>query len=257
VHSDLGERCRGAKVNGRIAPLTQALHSGDVVEIITGKQPAPSRDWLSATGGYLKSARSKSKLRAYFRRIDDAAAAPAPAAPPTPVTPAPRAEPPARTVRGRKPTQGASRSPVEIDGVGDLPITLARCCAPVRPEPIRGYLTLGRGVTIHNAGCAGLARMVKQKPQRLLQVEWREGDAARIAARIEIEAFDRRGLLRDISDLIAEEHLSIEGVSSHTDPKDRIARFEVRLTVRDASELSKLQRRLARIPNVFKVRRAK
>jgi len=88
-------------------------------------------------------------------------------------------------------------------------------------------------------------------------VEWNEGDAARIAARIEIEAFDRRGLLRDISDLIAVEHLSIEGVSSHTDPKDRIARFEVRLTVRDASELSKLQRRLARIPNVFKVRRAK
>jgi GTP pyrophosphokinase len=257
VHSDLGERCRGAKVNGRIAPLTQALHSGDVVEIITGKQPAPSRDWLSATGGYLKSARSKSKLRAYFRRIDDAAAVPAPAAPPAPLTPAARAEPPARIARARKAIQGASRSPVEIDGVGDLPITLARCCAPVRPQPIRGYLTLGRGVTIHNADCAGLARMVKQKPQRLLQVEWREGDAARIAARIEIEAFDRRGLLRDISDLIAEEHLSIEGVSSHTDPKDRIARFEVRLTVRDASELSKLQRRLARIPNVFKVRRAK
>jgi GTP pyrophosphokinase len=257
VHSDLGERCRGAKVNGRIAPLTHALHSGDVVEIITGKQPAPSRDWLSATGGYLKSARSKSKLRAYFRRIDDAAAAPAPAAPPTPVTPAPRPEPPARAVRARKAIGGGSRSPVEIDGVGDLPITLARCCAPVSPQPIRGYLTLGRGVTIHLADCAGLARMVRQKPQRLLQVEWREGDSARIAARIEIEAFDRRGLLRDISDLIAEEHLSIEGVSSHTDPKDRIARFEVRLTVRDASELSKLQRRLARIPNVFKVRRAK
>ncbi len=260
VHSDLGERCRGAKVNGRIAPLTHALHSGDVVEIITGKQPAPSRDWLSATGGYLKSARSKSKLRAYFRRIDDATAAPAPAAPPKPITPAPRAEPPARPerpARARKAIQSGSRSPVEIDGVGDLPITLARCCAPVSPQPIRGYLTLDRGVTIHIADCAGLARMVKQKPQRLLQVEWREGDSARISARVEIEAFDRRGLLRDISDLIAAEHLSIEGVSSHTDPKDRIARFEVRLTVRDASELSKLQRRLARIPNVFKVRRAK
>ncbi|MEO6185262.1 MAG: HD domain-containing protein, partial [Steroidobacteraceae bacterium] len=185
VHSDLGERCRGAKVNGRIAPLTHALQSGDVVEIITGKQPAPSRDWLSATGGYLKSARSKSKLRAYFRRIDDATAAPAPAAPPKPVMPAPRAELPARPerpARARKAIQGGSRSPVEIDGVGDLPITLARCCAPVSPQPIRGYLTLGRGVTIHNADCAGLARMVKQKPQRLLQVEWREGDSARISA---------------------------------------------------------------------------
>jgi GTP pyrophosphokinase len=141
--------------------------------------------------------------------------------------------------------------------VGDLPITLARCCAPMRPQPIRGYLTLGRGVTIHRADCAGLARMVKQKPQRLLEVEWTEAESARIGATLAIEAFDRRGLLRDISDLIAEEHISIEGVSSHTDPRDRIARFEVRLTVRDASELAKLQRRLGRVPNVFKVRRAR
>ncbi len=254
VHSDLGERCRGAKVNGRIAPLTQPLASGDVVEIITGKQPAPSRDWLSASAGFLKSPRSKSKLRAYFRRLDEAAAT-------HPVqTPAPPAAPPAARVEEPRPARAtratsARRSPVEIDGVGDLPITLARCCAPVRPEPIRGYLTLGRGVTIHRADCTGLARMVKQKPQRLLEVEWTASDSARLPARVSIEAFDRRGLLRDISDLIAEEHLSIEGVSSHTDPNDRIARFEVRLTVRDAAELARLQRKLGKIPNVFQVKR--
>jgi len=118
-----------------------------------------------------------------------------------------------------------------------------------------GYLTLGRGVTIHRADCQGLLRMVKQKPQRLLQVDWSTSDAARVAARVSIEAFDRRGLLRDISDLIAEEHLSIEGVTSNTDPRDRIARFEVRLTVHDAGELARLQRKLARIPNVFAVKR--
>jgi GTP pyrophosphokinase len=256
VHSDLGERCKGAKINGRIAPLNHALHSGDVVEIITGKQAAPSRDWLNASSGYLKSSRSKSKLRAYFRRVDAAASvgsvAPAQSAAAPPEKPA---EPP-RATQPRK-VRASGRSPVQIDGVGDLPITLARCCAPVRPQPIRGYLTLGRGVTIHLADCAGLARMVRQKPQRLLQVEWADGDSARIGARIQIEAFDRRGLLRDISDLIAEEHVSIEGVSSHTDPEDRIARFEVRLTIRDAAELAKLQRRLARIPNVYKVRRAR
>jgi GTP pyrophosphokinase len=98
--------------------------------------------------------------------------------------------------------------------------------------------------------------MVKQKPQRLLEVDWSDAaNSARIAARLLIEAFDRRGLLRDISDTIAEEHLSIEGVSSNTDPNDRIARFEVRVSVREAGELSRLQRRLARIPNVYKVRR--
>jgi GTP pyrophosphokinase len=252
VHSDLGERCRGAKVNGRISPLNQPVASGDVVEIITGREAAPSRDWLATGSGYLASSRSKSKLRAYFRRIDEAQPAAAP--PPSPPAPAPRAEEPPRAVRKASPA-GSRKSPVQIDGVGDLPITLARCCAPVRPEPIRGYLTLGRGVTIHRADCPGLSRMVKQKPQRLLQVDWSSSEAALVAARVSIEAFDRRGLLRDISDLIAEEHLSIEGVSSNTDPGDRIARFEVRLSVHDAGELSRLQRKLARIPNVFAVKR--
>ena len=254
VHSDLGERCRGAKVNGRITPLNQPIASGDVVEIITGKEAAPSRDWLSAGSGYLASSRSKSKLRAYFRRIDEAAAR-TPSAPAAHESPAARQEEPPRVVRKQRPVGSAGKSPVEIEGVGDLPIMLARCCAPVRPEPIRGYLTLGRGVTIHRADCQGLARMVKQKPQRLLEVDWSASDAARVAARVSIEAFDRRGLLRDISDLIAEQHLSIEGVSSNTDPRDRIARFEVRLTVHDAGELARLQRKLARIPNVFAVKR--
>jgi GTP pyrophosphokinase len=266
VHSSLGERCRGAKVNGRIAPLNQILATGDVVEIITGKEPAPSRDWLSERSGYLASPRARAKLRAYFRRLDEAAES----AGRTGKAAAARAQvaasatdeasrPPPPSARPRKaitPGGKKKRSPVEIEGVGDLPITLARCCAPIRPQPIRGYLTLGRGVTIHQADCPGLARMAKQKPQKLLQVEWSDSaDSARIAARILIEAFDRRGLLRDISDLIAEEKVSIEGVSSDTDPRDRVARFEVRLTVKDAGELSRLQRRLARIPNVFRVRR--
>jgi GTP pyrophosphokinase len=256
LHSGLGERCRGAKVDGRIVPLNQPLRSGDVVEILTGKTPAPSRDWMSANSGYLASSRARAKLRAYFRRLDAASAA-SPAAVEDAAAPA-REPAPSPLKPSRRPGPMASgRSPVAIEGVGDLPITLARCCAPVRPQPIRGYLTLGRGVTIHRADCAALSRMLKQKPQRHLQVDWAESVDTRLPARVDIEAYDRRGLLRDISDAIAEEHISIEGVSSHTDPRDRIARFEVRLTVRDASELARLQRRLGRIPNVLKVRRAR
>ena len=283
VPGDLGERCRSAKVCGRIAPLNQRLDTGDVVEIITGKEPAPSRDWLAERSGYLASPRSRAKLRAYFRRLDEAAdpagragrngparspagkaatgKAPAiaragasgRAAGSSATTESPAPAPPG--TRSRK-AIGGKRSPVQIEGVGDLPITLARCCSPMRPQPIRGYLTLGRGVTIHQASCAGLTRMARQKPQRLLQVDWSDAaDSARISTRLLIEAFDRRGLLRDISDLIAAEHLSIEGVTSDTDPDDRIARFEVRFSVKDVSELARLQRRLGRIPNVFKVRR--
>ena len=145
---------------------------------------------------------------------------------------------------------------MDIEGVGDLPITLARCCGPVRPQPITGYLAQGRGVTIHRSGCQGLARMLKAKPERQLNVEWSSGKQDLLAVKLTIEAFDRRGLLRDISDLIAEEHLSIEGVSSDTDPADRVARFVVRLAVPDNDALQRLTQRLGRIPNVFKVRRA-
>ncbi|MDR2215222.1 MAG: HD domain-containing protein, partial [Nevskiaceae bacterium] len=136
LHSDLGERCRGAKVDGRIVPLNQPLRSGDVVEILTGKTPAPSRDWLSATAGYLASSRAKAKLRAYFRRLD-AEASPAPAPAPAPAaTPAAASAAVANAgerepLRRRAPraiTPSKGKSPVEIEGVGDLPITLARCC---------------------------------------------------------------------------------------------------------------------------------
>jgi GTP pyrophosphokinase len=255
VHSDLGQRCRGAKINGRIVTFDHQVANGDVVEILTGKNAAPSRDWLSPERGYLASPRSRAKLRAYFRRLDDAQGAGAAGATPGPAPapePAPVPPPPPKTRR----IIGSGRSPVDIEGVGDLPITLARCCGPVRPQPIAGYLTLGRGVTIHRAGCPGLARMLKAKPERELKVEWSTGQQDLLAVKIAIEAFDRRGLLRDISDLIAEERLSIEGVSSDTDPNDRIARFEVRLGVPDNAALTRLTKRLARIPNVFKVRRA-
>jgi GTP pyrophosphokinase len=161
---------------------------------------------------------------------------------------------PAHAPRTRK-LIGSGRSPVEIEGVGDLPITLASCCEPVRPQAIAGYLTLSRGVTIHRAGCAGFRRMSKAKPDRVLKVEWASGLADLQSVKVQIEAFDRRGLLRDISDLIAAEHLSIEGVSSDTDPADRIARFALRLGVHSMDELERLLRKLAAIPNVFKVRR--
>jgi len=258
VHSDLGQRCRGAKINGRIVPLDTRVANGDVVEIITGRNAAPSRDWL-AEPGYLVSSRSRAKLRAYFRRIDDlardatGAAAPAPAPAPAEAQP-PSLEPVVRP--RRRPARGTQRSPVDIEGVGDLPVILARCCAPVRPQPIGGYLTLARGVTIHRLECVSLARMLREHPDRQLKVDWSGGEEVRVPATISIGAYDRRGLLRDITDLIAEQRLSIEGVSSHTDPADRIARIDVRLAVQDADELARLLQRLRAIPNVFEARRA-
>jgi GTP pyrophosphokinase len=175
VHTGLGHRCRGAKVNGRIVPLTYALKNGEIVEVIVGKEPAPSRDWLAQDQGYLASARSRAKVRAWFRKLE-------------PVTPEARAESAAVPVLARAAPASAARAKsrartgIEIEGVGDLPMTLARCCGPARPQAIMGYVTLVRGVTIHRGDCASLARMRALKPERVLRVQWiaEENSAARV-----------------------------------------------------------------------------
>jgi GTP pyrophosphokinase len=300
VHTGLGHRCRGAKIRGRIVPLNQPLANGDVVEIITGKQPAPSRDWLSPELGYLVSPKSRAKVRAWFRRIDESRhvalgretlerelarvgggpeliatlvrelhadsaddlqrrigegdigatalnqaltrlRAPVVA----PLTPVHK-----RARRG-----SAARSPVDIEGVGDLPTTIARCCGPVPPEPIAGYVTLGRGVTIHRERCPNLLRMQSLNASRVLRVEWNLEADSLLPVRIRVEALDRRGLLRDVSDVMALERLSIDGVNSDTDPDDRIATIVMRTAVRDSEQLGRVLQRLSAVPNVLRALR--
>jgi GTP pyrophosphokinase len=176
VHTGLGHRCRGAKVNGRIVPLTYQLKNGEIVEIIVGKEPAPSRDWLARDQGYLASARSREKVRAWFRKLEPATADARAELVATPVLPRAAPSPVARS-------KGRTRSGIDIEGVGDLPMTLARCCGPSRPQAIMGYVTLVRGVTIHRGDCASLARMRALKPERVLRVEWAAEAQAEAAGR--------------------------------------------------------------------------
>jgi GTP pyrophosphokinase len=247
VHTQLGHGCRGAKVNGRIAPLNQPLANGEIVEIISGRSGGPSRDWLAPESGFLASSRSRAKVRAWFHR-QDAALKDAPA---SASAPQPNAPPPPRKAKSSRRT-----SAVDIEGVGDMPTTMARCCAPVPPEPIAGYLTLGRGVTVHLASCKSLQRMRALHPERALQVEWNLGSEALMPVQIRVEAFDRRGLLRDVSDVMAQERLSIEGVNSNTDPKDRVATILMRTAVRDSAQLRQVLKRLRSIANVLRAARA-
>jgi GTP pyrophosphokinase len=247
VHTQLGHGCRGAKVNGRIAPLNQPLANGEIVEIISGRSGGPSRDWLAPESGFLASSRSRAKVRAWFHQ-QDAALKDAPASAPAPQ---PNAPPPPRKAKSSRRT-----SAVDIEGVGDMPTTMARCCAPVPPEPIAGYLTLGRGVTVHLASCKSLKRMCALHPERALQVEWNLGSEALMPVQIRVEAFDRRGLLRDVSDVMAQERLSIEGVNSNTDPNDRVATILMRTAVRDSAQLRQVLKRLRSIANVLRAARA-
>jgi GTP pyrophosphokinase len=225
VHTSLGHRCRGAKVDGRIVPLTHRLSNGEVVEIIAGRDELPSRDWLHQDG-YLASARSRAKLRAWFRRRDAGENETAGKAiaereltrlgigpeglsalvqdlkardaqqmylwigegeigvnqlVQTALRRLPRSTtrqgsdpPPERALR-KPPAQPAGlrgTAAVVIEGVPNLPITVARCCDPASPGPIAAYVTAGRGVTVHDASCAALARMRRSHPQRVLAAKW-------------------------------------------------------------------------------------
>jgi GTP pyrophosphokinase len=298
VHTSLGHRCRGAKSNGRIVPLSHVLANGEVIEIITGKQEAPSRDWLAPEQGYLSSPRNRAKVRAWFRKQDvgDNRSAGQRLAERELARIGTRAEqllalaeelkardvehlyqllgegeitvtqlmqaatrlfePEPRAVRPPRRRAGRRRgSPVEIEGVGDLPITLARCCAPLRPQPITGYVTLGRGVTVHRSDCASLIRMAAQKAGRVLQVEWSGEDGETLWVDVAVSAYDRRGLLRDLSDVVAAEHLSIDAVNSRTDHDSGIAYFVLTVAIAELEQLARLLRRLAAVPNVTEVRR--
>jgi len=301
VHTELGHRCRGARVNGRMVTLDYKLSNGEAVEIITGKHPQPSRDWLIDQLGCLASPRSRAKVRAWFKRQDEGKnrqegrellerelgrlglqnAVPMAdllaeldlpdadalhlalgagdltvaqvsgaihrrlkAAAPVQSTAAPR------PARRRKPSAG-----LEIEGVGDLASTFARCCNPVAPEPIAGYITVGRGVTIHREGCPSLERMRRRQPERVLSVAWGSAGECGFEVDVEIHAYDRHGLVRDVGAVLTEEKISILRMTTTTHPATNTADIHVTISIRGLEELSHLLTRLKSVRNVVSARR--
>ncbi|HEX6572874.1 MAG TPA: bifunctional (p)ppGpp synthetase/guanosine-3',5'-bis(diphosphate) 3'-pyrophosphohydrolase, partial [Steroidobacteraceae bacterium] len=302
VHTNLGHRCRGARVNGRMVTLDYKLSNGDTVEIIPSKHAHPSRDWLLPQLGFLASPRNRAKVRAWFRKQDESQNREqgkqmlereldrlGVRAPPLPEILADLGLPNAdalhqglgegditlaqvagaihrrlheqepatpRAPKLLKPAAGADSPGMIIDGVGDLLSTIARCCRPVPPEEILGYITVGRGVSIHRATCANLVRLREENPQRVLAVDWgRPADERTFAVVVRVEAFDRRGLVRDISGVLADEHISIEAMHTVTNPVDNIATMDVTVKVHGLDELSRLLSRFSTLPNVVSARR--
>ncbi len=301
VHTDLGHRTRGAKVNGRMVPLDHRLRNSDTVEIIAGKMPQPSRDWLSPQSGFLASPRHRNKVRAWFRKLNETdnkaegramferemqrlglASVPIPdllaelklvstealheAMGLGDVTPAQVAGAVQRLLHERdgikeappRPRPEAEREPeTHVQGIGDLLSTYAGCCKPVPPEPIVGYITVGRGVSIHARACQNLARLSTMAPARVLAVTWGATSGGEFPVDVEIEAFDRRGLVRDVSAALADEKISIRGMNTLTDPRDSIARMRIGISITGLPQLSKVLARIAQLPNVIAARRRK
>jgi GTP pyrophosphokinase len=294
VHTELGHRCRGARVDGAMVPLNTPLSNGQRVEILAAKQGGPSRDWLNAQLGYLKSQGARTKVRQWFNRrnyetavgqgrallekelqrhgmtalnLDKVAAdagygklndfladlgrgkigpkqlgialqgkelsQPSPA--------------PEKTVVPRRPRANAKDS-VLIVGVDKLLTVPAKCCKPVPPDPIIGFVTRGRGVSVHRAACTNVKRL---DPKRRVSAEWGQAGGETFAVEIDVEAIDRTGLLRDISEVLSRERINVTATNSLSSKLAARMRFTL-----EVGNLDQLKRTLAMIREIRGVTRA-
>lgn len=301
VHTQVGHRCRGAKVNGRIVPLTYHIENGDNVEIITGSQSKPSRDWLSPKLGYLAGARARAKVRNWFRQQDrdqhqrqgreildrelarlgvkdmatdriakqlklkdtDTLCVALGAGDLTSASIATAlqnlrgTELPDR-IRSRRPARqkGSKPDSVAVSGIGDLMCNFARCCRPVPPEPIVGYITQGRGVSIHRQDCGNFLGLNRRYPERIVEIGWGKQDTGVYPVDLTLHAFDRSGLIRDITSVLADDHANVIDLKSHTDKKSMQVVMDISIEISDLPTLSMAITRLEQIPNVVSVRRS-
>jgi len=297
VHTDVGHRCRGAKVNGRIVPLHFQPVSGDRVEILTGKTLEPRRDWLSAQHGFLTTHRAREKVRTWFKRVDHDANLAAGRAildkelkrlalnnveldtlPPRfhlqtleellvalalgdvstgqlaralHEVHTPPALPPAQVPRAPKRDKDA----VIIEGVGNLLTTLARCCQPLPGDAIVGYITRGKGVSIHRADCAAFARLRDRDANRAIEVEWGGARAQAYEVDLLVRAYDRKWLHKDVTNVIAAANVHLLAVNTRVDSASGLATMNFAVRVTDFEQLSTLLGRLSGVPNVIEARR--
>jgi len=300
VHTDVGHRCRGAKVNGRIVPLTFQPGSGDRIEILTAKNAEPSRDWLSAQHGFLQTARARNKVRNWFRQADreinvaagrgvldrelkrlalhnvDLDSLPArfhlrsvedlyEAIALGDVTPTqiarnlhdgernedaqiPRSAPTSKS-------SAPARDALVIEGVGNLLSVLARCCQPVPGDVVTGFITRGRGVSVHRSECRQLQRLRLLDADRIIDVEWGGGKQRAYEVDVLVRGYDRKGLHKDVSNVIAAANVQILAIDARVDPARNEVTMNLALRVADFGQLSSLLGQLHAVPNVIEAQR--
>ncbi|MFE1573271.1 RelA/SpoT family protein [Comamonas odontotermitis] len=304
VHTELGHRCRGAKVDGQMVPLNTALQNGQTVEVVAVKEGRPSRDWLNAELGYLVSSRAKAKVRAWFnaqithenvsrgrelvekllqregktslkhddlaeqlgfktaealfevvgkdelslRAIENILRPPEPQAPQDELL----------LNRPRKASDGSGKGGVLVVGVDSLMTQLAKCCKPAPPDVIGGFVTRGKGVSVHRCDCSNFREMRARNPERVIEVEW--GYGGRQAASeavypvdVAVEAHDRQGLLRDISEVFARDKTNVIGVQTQSVKGTAWMTFTVEIS--DSGRLAKVLAAVATVSGVRSARR--
>ncbi len=305
IHSEIGNRCRGARINGRIVPLNQTLGSGDTVEILTQKNAAPSRDWLSPHQGYLTTARARNRVRQWFKqqnfdqhlhegrgildrelarlgivekphldelalkfnfkRGEDLLAAIGRGDLAVGQVARQVGEPKAEEVKAREP-EPKVRAPqkhkpsgsgdIVVEGVDDLMTHMAQCCKPVPHDDIVGFVTRGRGVTVHRKTCGNLRHLPADEAERLIAVRWADQPVTTsYPVDLLVIATDRKGLLRDVTSIFSDEDVDVTGVNTHSEKSTDTASMRFTVEVKDNRHLERLIAKLQRIPEVLEVRR--
>ncbi|MDB5731361.1 MAG: bifunctional (p)ppGpp synthetase/guanosine-3,5-bis(diphosphate) 3-pyrophosphohydrolase, partial [Variovorax sp.] len=303
VHTTLGHRCRGARIDGAMVPLNTPLQNGQTVEIIAAKEGGPSRDWLNAELGYLVSHRARAKVRAWFNakiahetvaRGREAVEKLLQREGRTAVNleelasrlgfksaddlfevvgkdefslrniemllrPSPPPPSPDEAVLLRKPrvVSDMGKGGVLVVGVDSLMTQLARCCRPAPPDDIMGFVTRGHGVSIHRADCGNFRTLARRSAERVIEVEWsaqKTGESSAVyAVDVSVEATDRQGLLRDISEVFAREKMNVVGVQTHSIKDTAWMTFTVEIV--SSARLAQVLQLVAGIPGVRWARR--
>jgi GTP pyrophosphokinase len=307
IHTEVGHRCRGAKVNGRIVSLNYQLKNGDQIEILTAKRGGPSRDWLNSHLGYIKTSRARAKVRYWFKyqnyeenvsqgrtilerelhrlgipevsyeklahrfnfeKVDDFLAAIGRSDINMPhvvkaINDVVEVTEPEEKNEWHLPTLSptsvtATSAGMRIQGVGNLLTNLAQCCRPVPGDKdIIGYITRGRGVTIHRRDCPNILRFDDERRERLIEVDWDVAANETYPVDVQIEAFDRPGLLRDITAVVANEKINLSAVTVTTKKKEHKATVFATLEIIDIDQLSRVLALIEQLPNVLRAQRRK
>ncbi|MBK9185755.1 MAG: GTP diphosphokinase [Moraxellaceae bacterium] len=303
IHTQIGHACRGAKVNGRIVPLTYQLQTSDQVEILTQKGATPSRDWLQANLGYLGTTRAQSKVKQWFKLQDREihihagrevlekelsrlslhlkntnlqeyaarfnvktaedilAGIGAGDIRPAHVVnliadklPSTNLEVNVQDVV-RRSRQRHNTSEVIVEGMDNIMVHLAGCCHPVAGEAIMGYITHNRGVSVHARHCVELLRLEADEPERVIDVQWQHVVSSVQSVNVLIKAWDRTGLLRDVSAVLANEHVNVTGVNTHSNKQDGTALMQITVEVSGVEQLGRILAKIEQQPNVVTARR--
>jgi len=262
VHTNLGHRCRGARVDGAMVPLETALQNGQTVEIMAVKHGGPSRDWISPDKNYLRSQRARSRVRAWFNALDDeeAGLVGKPVDAKVEVSAEEKAPKPEIILRNsaRKAGQGGD---VLVVGVDSLLTQLARCCRPVPPDTIAGFVTQGRGVSIHRRSCRTFRGLLERAPERVIQTAWTAAtnstahhDQQRVfPADLVVTGLDRQDLMRELFEILTRQGVHV--IDLRKSAKKGLAQILLTIEVKDSEVLRLVQNSLEEVKGVTQVRR--